>query len=354
MYGAPTLTMPSPGSIRPRHPIPGGFSRSTGAGGWLATDLPTRATITIAINDTAISERPRSHGSSRVPFAILRTLDSTQLIERSNQMKRHVFKLAFAIPLVVGAQSTPTDPLLKLSFREAIATALGPKGDARLAIAETGVQQAQARLTRAKSFLLPSVDVSAAEQGQARSLDALGLGLVQFPLPGYMFPAAVGPFATFDARLSVSQNFFDGSARKRAEASRSAVEAATAETRVARNEIAAQVALRYLAVLRAAGQEEVNQASVKLAEALLRLAQHRQAAGDATALDISRASAQLSTERQRLMTAESDRAVALLEMLKILGVSMEIQLVLNGHPRIRDGSRSDSPGSSGTSLAESR
>jgi outer membrane protein len=244
-------------------------------------------------------------------------------------MKKHVFGLAaLAIPLVVGAQSAPADPPLKLSLREAVATALGPHGDARLAIADAGVQQAQARLTRAKSFLLPSVDISAAEQGQARSLDAFGLSLVQFPLLGYAFPAAVGPFATFDARISVSQNFFDRSARKRADASRSAVEAATAETRVVRNDVAAQVALRYLAVLRAIRQAEVNQASVKLAEASLRLAERRQAAGEATGLDISRASAQLSTERQRLMTAESDCAIAHLELLKILGVSMEIRLEL--------------------------
>jgi outer membrane protein len=244
-------------------------------------------------------------------------------------MKNVVFGLAaFALPLIAGAQSTSADPPLKLSLREAVATALGPRGDPRLALAQAGVQQAQARLNRAKSLLLPSVDLFAAEQGQARSLDAFGLSLVQFPLPGFAFPAAVGPFATFDARISVSQNFFDRSARKRADASQSALDAATAETRVARNQVAAQVALRYLAALRAARQEEVNQADIKLAEALLHLAERRQSAGEATGLDITRATAQLSTERQRLLTAESERAIAHLELLRILGVSMEIQLVL--------------------------
>ena len=244
-------------------------------------------------------------------------------------MRIHQLALAtVALPLVLWAQPSAANPPLKLSLRQAIAAALSPGGDARWEIAEAGVQQAEAHWTGARAALLPSVDVFAAEQGQARSLDAFGLGRVQIPVPGFNFPSAVGPFATFDARVSVSQNLFNPSSRKRVDASRAGVEAAKAETRVARNQISTQVAILYLAALRAAKQEEVIQANAKLAQALLQLAQHRHAAGEATALDISRASAQLSAERQRLLAAESERAIAWLELLKTLGASMEARLEL--------------------------
>ena len=129
-------------------------------------------------------------------------------------MQNHLLAAAImGMPLVLEAQpgSTP----LRLSLGQAVAAALTPGGDARPEIAEARLQQAQAQLAEVRSALAPQVETYMVGQGQTRSFDAFGLGLVQFPLPGFSFPAVVGPFGTIDARIAVRQDLFDASARGR-------------------------------------------------------------------------------------------------------------------------------------------
>lgn len=226
-----------------------------------------------------------------------------------------------AVPLLAGAQLELRVPPVKLSLRQAVLMALSG-ADPRLELNEVAVRQAEARVREEASALRPSVDAYVAGQGLNRSLDAFGLGSLQ--LPGkFEFPATVSPFGTLDARVTVSKELLGLMARRRVAASRSETDAVKEESRAGRNTIAAQVAARYLAVLRVAGLEEASRAGVTLAEAWLDTTRHRQAAGQATALDVSRAAAQLSGGRQRLAEGQSDRVVAVLELLREMGLDMQ-------------------------------
>jgi len=232
-----------------------------------------------------------------------------------------------AVPLIAGAQLELRVPTLKLSLHQAVLMALGNGADPRLELTEVAVRQAEARVREEGSALRPSVDAYLTGEGLNRSLDAFGLGAVQ--LPGkFEFPATVGPFGILDTRVTASQDLLGLAARRRVAASRSEAGALKEESRAARNTIAAQVATRYLAVLRVAGLEEASRAGVMVAEAWLDTMRHRQAAGQATALDVSRAAAQLSGGRQRLAEGQSDRVVAVLELLRETGLSMEMGVEL--------------------------
>jgi outer membrane protein TolC len=232
-----------------------------------------------------------------------------------------------SVPLIAGAQLELRVPPVKLTLRQAVLMALANGADPRLELTEVAARQAEARVREETSALRPSVDAYITGQGLNRSLDAFGLGSVQ--LPGkFEFPATVGPFGILDTRVTASQDLLGLAARRRVAASHSEAGAVKEESRAARNTIAAQVATRYLAVLRVAGLEEASRAGVMVAEAWLDTMRHRQAAGQATALDVSRAAAQLSGGRQRLAEGESDRVVAVLELLRETGLSMETGLEL--------------------------
>lgn len=231
------------------------------------------------------------------------------------------------VPLLAGAQPELRVPPLKLSLHQAVLMALANGADPRLELTEVAVRQAEARVREEASALRPSADAYISGQGLNRSLDAFGLGSLQ--LPGkFEFPATVGPFGILDTRVTASQDLLGLAARRRVAASRSEAGSVKEESRAARNTIAAQVATRYLAVLRVAGLEEASRAGVMVAEAWLDTMRHRQAAGQATALDVSRAAAQLSGGRQRLAEGQSDRVVAVLELLRETGLSMETGLEL--------------------------
>lgn len=238
-------------------------------------------------------------------------------------MNQNKIALAMAaFPLMLAAQTGGNVPAIKLSLHQAIAMALSHTANPRLELTDVAVRQAEARVTEEASVLLPSVGGYVSGQGLTRSLDAFGLGSIELP-GNFGFPATVGPFGTVDARVAATQELLNVSARRHIAASRSGLDAAKEEGRAERNKIAAQVASRYIAVLRAARLEEAAQADVTLAEAWHVAMQHRLAAGQATALDVNRAAAQLSDGRQRLAEGQSDRVVSVFELLREMGLEMD-------------------------------
>lgn len=243
-------------------------------------------------------------------------------MEGTNQMRLHKLVLATLVPLVLGAQPRGSAPAVKLSLHQAVLMALSNGANPRLELTGVAVHQAENRVTEEASALKPSVDAYLAGQGLTRSLDAFGLGSIELPM-NYQFPATVGPFGTFESRVAVSKDLLGLIARRRVAASRAGVDAAQEDGRAARNTLGAQVATRYLAVLRVAGLEEAARSAVMLSEAWHDTIRHRQAAGQATALDVSRAAAQLSSGRQHLAEGQSDRVVAVLELLREMGFDMD-------------------------------
>jgi outer membrane protein TolC len=218
-------------------------------------------------------------------------------------------------------------PTLQLGLKQAVDIALAPEGNARIQLAEELIHQAETRSAQARAALLPDFEASIGQQSLTRNLAAFGIR-IEAPIPGFRVPELVGPFNVFDVRATVSQNIFDLSAIRRFQASRLGISVAEAERETARDEIAGLTAEAYLAALRAEANLEAVKANVALAEALLDLAINQKAAGTGTGIEVTRARVQLSNERQRLLVADNDRRRAHLQLLKVMGLDLNVTLEL--------------------------
>jgi outer membrane protein TolC len=216
---------------------------------------------------------------------------------------------------------------LRLSLKDAVARAVSPEGNTRVQLSDEALKQAQARSAQARAALLPNLDSSVSQTNQTRNLAAFGIR-IQVPIPGFAFPEVVGPFHTFDARVTASQSIFDFASIRRYQASRKAVGAADAESGNAREQVAAQVAVFYMNALAAQAHVEAAEANVELAEALAKLAENRRAAGTGTGIESTRAQVQLANERQRLLVARNQYRQAELQLLRAIGLSLDTELAL--------------------------
>jgi outer membrane protein TolC len=222
---------------------------------------------------------------------------------------------------------SPEGPTLRLSLKQALDIGLAPEGNARSQLADELIQQAQARSAQSRAALLPNVEASVSEQNLTRNLAAFGIRF-NLPIPGFMVPEVVGPFNVFDARATVNQSVFDLSAIRRFQAARLGVDVAEAESESVKDVVAGQVAGAYLAALRAESNLEEVKANVALAEALLNLAIDQKNAGTGTGVEVTRARVQLMNERQRRLVAENERRQALLQLLKVTGLDLNVNLQL--------------------------
>jgi outer membrane protein len=216
---------------------------------------------------------------------------------------------------------TERPAILPLSLKRAVEIALSPEGNTRVQLAEESIRQAESKAAQARSALLPNFDASVTEQNQVRNLLAFG---IQFPtIPGFRFPEIVGPFNTFDVRVSGSQNVFDFSSIRRFQAARVTINATKADVQGTRNQVADQVARAYLAALRADADLDTAKSNVELSEALLKLANSQKNTGTGTGIEIVRAQVQLANDRQQLLVAQTGRTRVHLQLLKTLGLRLD-------------------------------
>jgi len=226
------------------------------------------------------------------------------------------------------AQSKPSGDLTQdLSLQKAVDIATSPQGDFRVQISQETEQFSSSRYTEARANLLPNFDGSVAEQNQTVNPRALG---VRFENPAFVVPNEVGPFYTFDARIHYNQNLFNLSGIRHLQATRADVRAAKRETDSVREQVAGHVARLYAAGLRANAEVEVAKANLADAESLLDLASHRASAGQGTELEIARAKLGVARNRQRELSAETERTRTQLELIKVLHLDWSTRLRLTG------------------------
>lgn len=216
---------------------------------------------------------------------------------------------------------------LELSLRRAVEIAISPEGNTRIQLSAEALKQAQTRSAQARAALLPDLSASVGGQNLTRNLAAMGINIA-VPIPGFQFPAFVGPFTTMDARVSASQSVFDFSSIRRLQASRVGVSAAKSDAAGAGEQVAAQVARAYLAAGRGDADVETAKANVTLSEAVLKQAENQKAAGTGTGIEITRAKVQLANDRQRLLVAGNARSGAHLQLLRVMGLRLDIELEL--------------------------
>ncbi len=231
--------------------------------------------------------------------------------------------LAATLLLIPGAFAQP----LRLSLKDAVATALGPQGSTPVRLSAESVSVARARSNQARAALLPNFDSYISYQDQTRNLAAFGIRL-QLPIPGFSFPTFVGPYNTLDARVQATQSVFDFSSIRRFQAARTAVTASEADSENARSQTMAHVAALYLNALAAQAHVDAAKANVELTEATARLAANRKNAGTGTGIEVTRAQVEVANARQRLLVAETGARQAVLELLRGAGINLDTQVEL--------------------------
>ncbi len=240
--------------------------------------------------------------------------------------------LTFLIPVLAIAQSAdpPAESALPLTLKRAVEIALTAEGSPKVALAQESIREARARKTEARGALLPDLESSVNEERETVNLRSFGFSpsIFSFLPPGVTFPAIVGPFSVFDARATASQTVFDFSTLKRYQQSKVNLSAVTTDFDAAKNQASDQVARAYLNALRSDAALATAHANVDLSKALRDLAVQQKNAGTGTGLDVTRAEVQLANDNQRLVAAENDRRRAGLQLLRAIGLKMDVEVVL--------------------------
>ena len=223
-------------------------------------------------------------------------------------------------PAPAASPAASPHPTVQLTLVQALKTALeqNPRvQQSLLTIAESGDDR-----RAAAAALMPQVSAQAFGQRARNNLDAF----IGVPTPGG--PEVVGPFNWGQVGLEAQVSLFDLSLWKRWRASRHAEDAARAQGRAVREEVAALVVGQYLRALRAAASVKAGESRVALAEALATLAENQQKQGVGTKLDTLRSKVQLQTERQRLIQAQTQRTTALAGLGRLLDLKPGTQIEL--------------------------
>ena len=209
----------------------------------------------------------------------------------------------------------PAIPVLKLSLRDAMDAAVDQNPTVRLF--KERISQAQDVANTQLGELLPNLS------------GGLSYSRRRFFTGRFGGSATVtDPMDFYDARAFLTQNVFSLSLIQKWRAAKTGVEVAGLDAEVTKRDTMATVGLIYLETLRAKAAVEARRADVLLNEELLRLATERKAAGMATRLDVTRSKVQLENERQRLLAAEIAEGRATLNLIRVMGISFDVQVVL--------------------------
>ena len=203
---------------------------------------------------------------------------------------------------------------LALSISDALNRAL--TNNLGVLLTEENIDRAQGARWRALSGLLPNVNSHITEARQVVNLAAFG-----FPLPAGI-PAIVGPFNTFDARVSLSQAILDFRAKNDSRAESHNLEAAKYDYRSARDLVVLVATVSYAQALASSARVDAAQAQVETAQALFSQATDLKQSGIVAGIDVLRAELQLLTARQRTTAARNELEKAKLQLARLIGLPL--------------------------------
>lgn len=228
---------------------------------------------------------------------------------------------SFAAPLASQEPAT-----IRLSFAEAIRRVTSADAPPAVEIAGLRTDESRARVTQARSGLLPNVSLGGSWANRTVNPRAVG-----FSFPGV--PDLIGPFDVVDGRVQLQQTLFDFSNLKRVGAAKAQVNASVAEGSATVETSAQNVAIAYARASRAQAVVSARTADSALAAELVRLAIAQQQAGVSASIDVTRARVQLSESAGRLILASSQLERAKIDLARTLGIdpatSVELADTLN-------------------------
>ena len=218
----------------------------------------------------------------------------------------------FAAPLPSAAQQPAA---VRLTFADAVRRVTSPDAPPAGEIAGLRTDESRARVTQARSGLLPSISLGGSWANRTLNPKSLGFTGESFPLP-----SLVGPFDVVDARAQFQQTLFDFSNLKRVSAAKSQVTAAVAEGSATVETSAQNVAIAYARASRAQAVVSARTADSALAAELVKVAVAQQQAGVSASIDVTRARVQLSESAGRLILASSQLERAKIDLARTLGI----------------------------------
>ena len=189
----------------------------------------------------------------------------------------------------------------------------------------------RARVTQRRAELLPNFSASALRTGRTFNTASFGISFPSAPGQPPLFDPrgeVAGPVTLTDLRARGSLDLLNLAAFARVRAARTAASASQLDADNAAETAASQAASAYLRALRADAQLRARSADSTLAADLLGIARSQLQAGTGTALDVTRAESQRAGVRAQLIAARSDRSRTRLDLLRALGLPLNVSLAL--------------------------
>jgi len=219
------------------------------------------------------------------------------------------------------AGSTPSTAALpfsgKLSLAEAIERGLnynlGPSGLNEM------LRQARGQSQVYRSALLPNISGNVTEAIQETNLKAAGLRF-NAPIPGFVFPTIVGPFAYTDFRVRLTQTVFDFTALNNYRTAQELVRSNEQSLQDGRDLTVLAVGGAYLQVIAAAARVDAARAQLDTASALLKQSTEQHSVGVAAQIDVNRSEVQVLTQRQRLVSLQNDLSKQKINLARLTGL----------------------------------
>lgn len=184
----------------------------------------------------------------------------------------------------------------------------------------TVIRQAQARLDQvtgqyeqARSSLLPQIGFIAHQNYQ--TINLIGLGI---DIPGSQTQGLIGPFASFDARVFLSQDVFNLSNIRDRQSYRSREDASRFVVNNSRELVVLNVVSTYLDALRAKATRDALTDQTNLANELYKITRERTNQGVSSELDANRAMQKVNTLEQQRQESEQNYIVAKLRLADLM------------------------------------
>jgi outer membrane protein TolC len=210
-------------------------------------------------------------------------------------------------------QGEPTAETLQLTAADIMHRAL--EYNLGVLLSEQSVTHAGGARRMALSDLLPNINAHVSESRRRDNLEAFGFRPSTFGIP-----RVIGPFNTFDARVSLSQALVDLRATNETRAETHNVEAARHSYRSARDLVVLVAANAYLEVLAADARTQSARAQLQTSQTLYQQAQDLKQNGIVAGIDVLRAEVRLNGDRQRVTVSQNDFDKARLQLARIIGL----------------------------------
>jgi outer membrane protein TolC len=210
-------------------------------------------------------------------------------------------------------QGTASGGTLQLTVADVIHRAL--EYNLGVLLSEQELSHAGGTRWVALSQLLPNLNAYVTESRQRINLEAFGFSPSNFGLSN-----VVGPFNTFDARVTLSQSLVDRRATNETRAENHNVEAARYSYKSARDLVVLVAANAYLQVLAADARAQSARAQLQTSQTLYQQAQDLKQNGIVAGIDVVRAEVRLNGDRQRVTVSRNEFEKARLELARIIGL----------------------------------